>query len=203
MHFQWPTFVTTHNNDTWCIVDFDECFFFCMCTNQEFRTNVSHAEWTYQFPRQSNKNLNKTYKMDITVGSWYLFFSYPMASASLEINVTCMYLHNEQKQTNIWCDMIAFNWFQLCWMVKWNWFKMNIKSNHQIYRHKNCLTYSSIFDPKIWRALKMPPPSSSIGLSIVIMCVGPSNLKRKKFSPNQIKGITSKHWSRHHSNRHQ
>lgn len=29
--------------------------------------------------------------MDITVGSRYLFFDYPMASASLEINVTCMW----------------------------------------------------------------------------------------------------------------
>lgn len=66
-------------------VDFD--VFLCPRW-KEFRTNVSHAQWTYQFPRHSYKNLNKTYKVEVSVGQWYIFFAYPMASNSLKINVT-------------------------------------------------------------------------------------------------------------------
>lgn len=77
-------------------IDFDAIFVvvffpFRMRVLKEFRTNVSHAEWTYRFPRHSHKNLNKTYKMDVSVGQWYIFFAYPMASKSLEINVTGMW----------------------------------------------------------------------------------------------------------------
>ncbi|XP_031635135.1 uncharacterized protein LOC116348301 isoform X2 [Contarinia nasturtii] len=57
---------------------------------QEFRSTVPHVEWTYHFPRHSNKNLNKTYKLEVTVSYWYLFFNYIMATAKLEVNVTSM-----------------------------------------------------------------------------------------------------------------
>lgn len=63
---------------------------------KEIRSKVPYVRWTYQFPRRSNKNPNKTYKLEVSVGQWYVFFAYPLASAQLEVNVTSKFVINSK-----------------------------------------------------------------------------------------------------------
>lgn len=32
--------------------------------------------------------MNEIYKIDVRVGQWYLFFAYPMATSSFNVNIT-------------------------------------------------------------------------------------------------------------------
>lgn len=63
-------------------------------TKKELKTKVPFVTWTYQIPKQShtNPNPNKAYKLEVSVGQWYMFFSYPLASATLDVNVTCKFV---------------------------------------------------------------------------------------------------------------
>lgn len=57
----------------------------------------------------SNKNPNKTYKMDVSVGQWYIFFSYPLASHSMEINITGLWFGLEELSNEILCLTNTFH----------------------------------------------------------------------------------------------
>lgn len=75
--------------------------------------------------------------------------------------------------------------------------------NRRVYPRKRYLIRSLIFDAKIWLAYKMPPKRLFIGLSIAITFVKRMNSAHKKYSPNQIKHITLKHWLKYHLIHHQ